>query len=81
MKTLKKLTIASVIGVEDFRDVYPYISEWANALFLKTTKKPMAEADPETNQRWVDETEHLVHVLDSLGVKVRRPDRLNTNLF
>ena len=66
-------------GVEDFRDVYPYLSESGNELLLKTTKVPMSKADPDTNQRWVDETEKLAEVLEGLGVKVRRPDVLNTN--
>ena len=66
-------------GVEDFREFYPYLSEAGNTLMLKTTKAPMSIADPETNERWVNETEKLVKQLEELGVTVRRPDKLDAN--
>lgn len=58
------------------QEAFPYIPAASWKYLAKAEHQLLSDVYPEDDQRYYDEQENLVRVLDSLGVKVRRPDEI-----
>jgi len=61
---------------EAIEDLFPYIPQDSWTYLSKAQDKKLSEVYPGDDQRYHDEQEHLVQVLESQGVQVRRPDQI-----
>ncbi|CAB9527678.1 Inosamine-phosphate amidinotransferase 1 [Seminavis robusta] len=61
---------------ESVKATFPYITQEAWDYLGKAENKLLSEAYPADDQLFCDEQEALVQALQSLGVKVRRPDEI-----
>lgn len=58
------------------KEQFPYIPEAAWTYLQKSENQLLADIYPHDDQLYFDEQENLVKVLESLNVKVRRPDEI-----
>ena len=61
---------------ESMKDYFPYINEAAWEYMKKAENRMLSDVYPEDDQMYYDEQENLVKTLESLGVKVKRPDEI-----
>ncbi len=71
-----KNTLSTPTVDKSMADFFPYIPQAAWTYLKKAENKLLSETYPEDDQLYHDEQENLVKTLESLGVKVRRPDEM-----
>ncbi|KXX69520.1 dimethylarginine dimethylaminohydrolase family protein [Flammeovirga sp. SJP92] len=64
---------------DDVKSLYPYISDSSWKYMDKAQGHMLSEVYPQDDQEYHMEQENLVKVVESLGVKVRRPDELEVH--
>lgn len=61
---------------DSMKDLFPYIPEASWTYLQGAENQTLSDVYPEDDQLYHDEQENLVKILESQGVKVRRPDEI-----